>query len=75
MLWQRFLQAQRHLEGTTAEDYDSYGEFHLLPFFGAQDLAVIKRSRPLREADARPATPRQGTTVRHAARTEAVRAR
>lgn len=55
VLWERFLQAQRHLEGTTAEDYESYGEFHLLPFFGAHDLAVIKRSRPLREADAVPA--------------------
>jgi integrase len=54
VLWERFLQAQRHLEGTTAEDYESYGQFHLLPFFGAHDLAVIKRSRPLREADAVP---------------------
>jgi len=54
VLWERFLQAQRHLEGTTAEDYESYGQWHLLPFFGAHDLAVIKRSRPLRDADAVP---------------------
>jgi hypothetical protein len=53
-LWARFLEAQRHLEETTAEDYSSYGNFHLLPFFGDLDLGLIYRSRALRERDAAP---------------------
>jgi hypothetical protein len=53
-LWTRFLEAQRHLEATTAEDYQSYGTFHLVPFFGAHDLGLIQRSSPLRESDAAP---------------------
>jgi integrase len=51
-LWERFLAEQRHLEGTTGEDYASYGRHHLLPFFGPHDVALIRRARPLRESDA-----------------------
>jgi integrase len=51
-LWDRFLQAQRQLEETTAELYESYGTFHLLPFFGELDLGQIHRTRPLRLRDA-----------------------
>lgn len=51
-LWHRFLQAQRQLEETTAEDYASYGKFHLLPFFGDLDLGLIHRTAPLRPRDA-----------------------
>jgi integrase len=53
-LWERFLEAQRHLEETTEEDYAGYGRNHLLPFFGAHDLGLIHRSRPLRDRDALP---------------------
>lgn len=50
-LWARFLAAQRHLEEGTAEDYESYGKHHLLPFFGPHDLGLIHRTRPLRARD------------------------
>lgn len=53
-LWDRFLAEQRHLEGTTSEDYASYGKHHLVPFFGPHDVALIRRAKPLRESDAVP---------------------
>ena len=51
-LWQRFLDVQRHLEGTTAELYEMYGRIHFLPFFGDTDIGLIQRTEPLRVSDA-----------------------
>lgn len=51
-LWQRFLDIQRHLEGSTAELYEMYGRIHFLPFFGDTDLGLIQRTEPLRVSDA-----------------------
>ncbi len=51
-LWQRFLDAQRQLEETTADLYEGYGRNHLLPFFGEVDLGLIRRAEPLRVTDA-----------------------
>lgn len=51
-LWQRFLDIQRHLEGTTAELYEMYGRIHFLPFFGDTDIGLIQRTEPLRVSDA-----------------------
>jgi hypothetical protein len=33
-LWTTFLERQRHLRKGTRTLYESYGEYHLLPFFG-----------------------------------------
>lgn len=49
-LWERFLREQRHLEGTTREQYEGYYRNHFQPFFGGLDLGLIKRSKPLRES-------------------------
>lgn len=50
-LWQTFLDRQHHIEEGTSADYTSYGENHLLPFFGDTDIGLILRTEPLRAAD------------------------
>lgn len=47
VLWERFMERQRHLEEGTLELYDGYGRNHFLPFFAGTDLGLIMRSRPL----------------------------
>lgn len=51
-LWEVFLDRQRHIAEGTHELYESYGQYHLLPFFGDTDIALILRTKPLRSADA-----------------------
>ncbi|WP_341925228.1 site-specific integrase [Nocardioides psychrotolerans] len=55
-LWQRWLNSQRHLEESTHDLYEQYGQNHLLPFFREIDLGLIQRAEPLRAADAVPGT-------------------
>jgi integrase len=50
-LWHSFLDRQHHVEEGTRSDYTSYGEYHLLPFFGDTDIGLILRTEPLRAAD------------------------
>jgi hypothetical protein len=51
-LWQTFLDRQRHMAEGTHELYESYGEHHLLPYFGDTDIGLLLRTEPLRAADA-----------------------
>ncbi|MGY1827604.1 tyrosine-type recombinase/integrase [Blastococcus sp. SYSU DS0541] len=53
-LWTTFLDRHRHVRKGTRELYKSYGKYHLLPFFGDTDIALIQRTRPLRPSDALP---------------------
>jgi hypothetical protein len=45
-LWETFLDRQHHVEEGTLGDYTSYGQYHLLPFFGDTDIGLILRTEP-----------------------------
>jgi integrase len=53
-LWQTFLDRHRNIAEGTHELYESYGEYHLLSYFGDTDIGLILRSEPLRASDAPP---------------------
>jgi len=53
-LWQTFLDRHRSIAEGTRELYESYGEHHLLPYFGDTDIGLILRTEPLRTTDAPP---------------------
>lgn len=53
-LWTTFLERHRHVRKGTRTLYEGYGKYHLLPFFGDTDIALIQRTRPLRPSDALP---------------------